>query len=458
MTEEIKVAPKCQSNSKDGKVPSLVKELETAKILQELSRRSALGKIPHESNCTSRNSLVVSPTPSCERTTLRINNKRRLCDIGSTPHGFYVPSSAPIGSYNQGSTESVSQTLKLPFSPCSDDDDLSSYTTMTEMQENGSELACKLDVRDGGSILLGKIPITPLMPPPQMRHFNNFSNPVSLLSVDNRLSTQVSVPPPEHFSYPSETANASNHFVNASPLMLMSLVLNANKCLVQNEIPMCYPLAPTQWQQPPMRVSADQASSSSTYTYQNLLCPQHIMTPSAIPSGTSDAQNPSLPNNKLTKKRKVCRMDTCESLAAKRTPYCTRHAGQRKCEFTECSKFAQGKTRFCISHGGGRRCLVSNCTRGARDQKYCAAHGGGRRCRFSSCTKLAVGGGFTCTAHGGGKRCQIEDCGKSAQSSSNFCVRHGGGRKCNFGGCDKVARGKTGKCMSHANQSTPSTM
>merc|ERR1740136_223078 len=81
-----------------------------------------------------------------------------------------------------------------------------------------------------------------------------------------------------------------------------------------------------------------------------------------------------------------------ESLTAKRTPYCTRHAGQRKCEFTECSKFAQGKTCFCISHGGGRRCLVSNCTRGARDQKHCAAHGGGRRCRFSKCTKLAVGG------------------------------------------------------------------
>jgi len=366
-----------------------------------------------------------------------------MCDIGSAPHGSYDLLSTLIGSNNKGSTGSISQTLTLPFSLYSYGDALCSSTTMIEMQGSRSELSSKINVRDGSSISLGKIPIRPLMPPPQMHHFNNFLNPVCLL------------PPIDFLSFPPEDAKVSNHFVTGSPLMTKSPVLNTNKHLVHNEIPIHYPLAPTQLQQPQKRVSTDQAPSSITYTFPNFLCPQHIGTPIFIPSCTNDAQQPSSPDNKRIKKQKICRMDNCKSLTAKRTPYCTRHAGQRKCEFTECSKFAQGKTCFCISHGGGRRCLVSNCTRGARDQKYCAAHGGGRRCRFSKCTKLAVGGGFMCTAHGGGKRCQIEDCAKSAQSSSNFCVRHGGGRRCNFEGCDKVARGKSGKCMSHANQSAP---
>lgn len=150
------------------------------------------------------------------------------------------------------------------------------------------------------------------------------------------------------------------------------------------------------------------------------------------------------------KKRKLCRMDDCNEEAARRTPYCKDHCGQRKCEFTGCKKFAQGRTRFCIGHGGGRRCQFEGCTKGARDKSFCASHGGGKRCNVDGCNKLAVGKGSTCTAHGGGRRCQHESCSKSAQSSSNYCVRHGGGRKCRAANCSKVARGKLGLCMSHA--------
>lgn len=152
------------------------------------------------------------------------------------------------------------------------------------------------------------------------------------------------------------------------------------------------------------------------------------------------------------KKTKVCRMDGCDDEAARRTPYCKKHCGQRRCEFAGCTKCAQGRTRFCIGHGGGRRCQFDGCTKGARDKKFCASHGGGRRCNVDSCSKLAVGRGTTCTAHGGGRRCQNDSCTKSAQSSSSFCVRHGGGRKCVVTNCSKVARGKKGLCMSHASQ------
>lgn len=149
---------------------------------------------------------------------------------------------------------------------------------------------------------------------------------------------------------------------------------------------------------------------------------------------------------------KICRMESCELPAARRTPYCKKHSGPRKCEHDGCIKCAQGRTRFCIAHGGGRRCIQPGCNKGARDRKYCASHGGGRRCIVEHCYKLAVGGCKTCTAHGGGKRCKFDGCTKSAQSSSSFCVRHGGGRKCSFPTCNKVARGKSRLCMSHSTQ------
>ena len=149
---------------------------------------------------------------------------------------------------------------------------------------------------------------------------------------------------------------------------------------------------------------------------------------------------------------KICRMESCELPAARRTPYCKKHSGPRKCEHDGCTKCAQGRTRFCIAHGGGRRCIHPGCNKGARDRKYCASHGGGRRCVVEHCYKLAVGGCKTCTAHGGGKRCKFDKCTKSAQSSSSFCVRHGGGRKCSFPTCNKVARGKSRLCMSHSTQ------
>mmetsp|Transcript_51722 Transcript_51722/g.155236 ORF Transcript_51722/g.155236 Transcript_51722/m.155236 type:complete len:268 (+) Transcript_51722:728-1531(+) len=153
---------------------------------------------------------------------------------------------------------------------------------------------------------------------------------------------------------------------------------------------------------------------------------------------------------KQNTRRKLCRMDKCNAPAAKRTPYCAKHAGPRKCEFEGCSKCAQGRTRFCIAHGGGRRCVFAGCTKGARGKSFCAYHGGGKRCTITACTKLAVGSSPLCTAHGGGKRCKAPSCNKSAQSSFDFCVRHGGGRRCTVDGCSKVARGRSKLCMSHS--------
>lgn len=160
--------------------------------------------------------------------------------------------------------------------------------------------------------------------------------------------------------------------------------------------------------------------------------------------------------------QKICRMDYCNSPAAKRSPYCSSHRGVRKCEHKnsdniQCSKYAQGHTRFCIAHGGGRRCQHPGCKKAARDKQFCAGHGGGKRCSVPGCERLALvstrrGSAIDilkCTAHGGGKRCHIQGCTKSAQSGTDYCVRHGGGKRCIVLGCEKVARGKTLFCMSH---------
>lgn len=453
----------CQSGAKGEKAPSLVKELETAKILHELSQGNTAGKTLDERNC-SRSLLVVSPTASCDGKETTNTKKRRMSELGILPHKFCAPHSSS-SNRNQDSIDSSSQTFELPFSLRPDeDDDSSSSTSLTGTNENWGELSSTLSLGEG-CLSLGKVSIKPLMPPPQMRCFNNFSNPIDPLKMDPGLPTiqgaHINTISPESFrqsAYTSETTKISNQFAIDSPLMPMGMVLNNDKRSIQHDVPMCQPLNTIQLEQPNNISFADQLLIPNVYPFANFHSAQQSMTPSPAPSITSDALQFISPKSKPTKKRKICRMDQCELLAAKRTPYCVRHAGQRKCEFMACTKFAQGKTRFCIAHGGGRRCLVPNCLRGARDQKYCAAHGGGRRCRFLKCTKLAVGGGFTCTAHGGGRRCDFSNCTKSAQSSSNFCVRHGGGRKCNFEGCDKVARGKTsnGMCMSHANLTTSS--
>lgn len=167
---------------------------------------------------------------------------------------------------------------------------------------------------------------------------------------------------------------------------------------------------------------------------------------------TEDGSSPyrtAPPTTHRGKKIKMCRMESCMTPAAKRTPYCAQHSGPRRCEHEGCKKGAQGRTRFCIAHGGGRRCIHAFCNKGARDSKFCAAHGGGKRCFVKDCSKSAVGGSNMCTAHGGGKRCQHQGCTKSAQSSTPFCVKHGGGRKCVVEGCNKVARGRTQMCMVH---------
>mmetsp|Transcript_7918 Transcript_7918/g.11424 ORF Transcript_7918/g.11424 Transcript_7918/m.11424 type:complete len:440 (-) Transcript_7918:136-1455(-) len=188
-----------------------------------------------------------------------------------------------------------------------------------------------------------------------------------------------------------------------------------------NQIPLCLPVAPT---------------TSEI---------QHI-----TPSSPKKSKKSEVPAGKV----KLCRMESCNKAAARRTPYCSNHSGPRRCEKDGCNKCAQGRTRFCIAHGGGRRCTVEGCTKGARDRYFCAAHGGGRRCTVAKCSKLAVDTQGLCTAHGGGRRCEVAGCPKSAQSNTNLCVRHGGGRKCSIDGCSKVARGKSGCCMLHSRMSS----
>ena len=45
---------------------------------------------------------------------------------------------------------------------------------------------------------------------------------------------------------------------------------------------------------------------------------------------------------------KLCRMEGCQEVAGKRTPYCKKHSGIRRCEHPICKKYAQGKCKIDI--------------------------------------------------------------------------------------------------------------
>ena len=388
--------------------PSLVKELETALILRELSQRRTPSPVPEPcQNQENRGIFLphrqkfVPSTPSCDN--VNIQSRKRL----RTPK-THVSANVPVA--NPARIHSQVHARGSLFQPDK-----------------------RLKAGNGGKNAVSNMPsVNPLPPPPSIHAFNNFHRPER--QAKNTLNSNMhKLPIQLQRQQLLSNSTAYNTQLNIA-LLAKSIIQRANN------YPMCYPintLVPTQVQ--------------SHVPLQKLLStPEDAI---LLASRTSNKlKNPLPVKEDVGIKVKICRMEGCNDPAAKRTPYCSKHSGPRKCEFQGCKKCAQGRTRFCISHGGGRRCMHPDCNKGARDKKFCASHGGGRRCNIESCNKLAVGGGHKCTAHGGGRRCQSSGCNKSAQSSSSFCVRHGGGRKCKVENCRKVARGKSGLCMSHATQ------
>lgn len=368
--------------------PTLIQELETAKILQELSQRSV-----------DKTTAKLSPgATKGESKRHGLKRKHWATDAG-TPYSLNHSPLAVSSAVASG----------RPVSP-------------------GTDNESSVETSSCASLPLHEAPFKPLCAPPKLGKiaFKKTGRPTS--------SSTTIHPSPVRTNARTNVLNKSSLFTlpssynsNVTPISAtkaMMFQLMSNPMLSTGSIlPICLPTSITEES---CNIQPNFASKVLT---------------SKLTTGTTSSN-----------KRKLCRMDDCNEEAARRTPYCKNHCGQRKCEFQGCKKCAQGRTRFCISHGGGRRCKFQGCTKGARDKQFCASHGGGRRCNVELCTKLAVGRGSTCTAHGGGRRCQDEGCTKSAQSSSDYCVRHGGGRKCRAAKCSKVARGKLGLCMSHATQ------
>ena len=382
--------------------PTLVQELETAKILQELSQHAA---------AQSRPSIPLGV--SSEEPKKRIPSlKRKHWASSKTPTVTDAATKTPNFSSKSPTNTHPSSTFGRAVSPATEYESSSGDASSCASLPSTPREPC----------------FKPLSPPPKLRRvsfYKKTGRPTSSLST-------IHPSPPKKkqnvLTLPS-TYNNNLTQINATNAMIFQLLSNPMLCTAT--IPLCQPTG-----------SGNAPMLSEKINIQPKTVP---LKPLPILTAKSTALDKS-----KKPKRKLCRMDDCDEEAAQRTPYCKKHCGQRKCEHEGCKKCAQGRTRFCIGHGGGRRCQFEGCTKGARDKQFCASHGGGRRCNIESCTKLAVGRGRTCTAHGGGRRCQHESCSKSAQSSSDFCVRHGGGRKCLAAGCSKVARGKLGLCMSHA--------
>jgi len=407
--------------------PTLVQELETAKILQQLSQQQPF--VPNSSTPS-------APAPQRQQQQPRnpaVSLKRKL---------WATDYSATTTKTTSESPRTLSSTfVRRSVSPATDTDSVAEISL------------CASFSSDQDRFLNSKI--KPLSPPPKLMMV---SLPRSRLPTSSSArfhsSTQGSTSNINIAPMPIDSNSANLGGMSMMGLPCNSARLDANldgmltlsdSMILQlinnpmvyagNVVPrMCYP--------------AQMNHMSLLQGDINILPKASApITPTALESSTEV-----LDDADAKKKRKICRMDDCNDEAARRTPYCKNHCGQRKCEKSGCQKCAQGRTRFCIAHGGGRRCQFEGCAKGARDKHFCASHGGGRRCNVGPCTKLAVGKGFTCTAHGGGRRCLHDTCSKSAQSSSSYCVRHGGGRKCRAVNCSKVARGKIGLCMSHATQ------
>lgn len=380
--------------------PTLVQELETALILKSLASGKESKNVAMHS---AGSKAVVNTKPT-------VSYKRKLPT--TQVHVSPVPQSNTV--------------FQRSVSPGSFRDDRSDTQSISSFEEPL--------LRTVNSNEVSSIVVKPLSRPPKLRRVSIQQKSSAQMKVTHNSSSSIPLLAKDHTrptlsSIPSFTDNRSMErpavaaFSNSMIMQLLSnqMIFSAPPSL--NSI-LCQPILAS--------CGPNQVQQQRPEPLQN---------------------SPTLPQKSAQKSLlKVCRMEGCNTEAARRTPYCKNHSGQRRCEAPNCNKCAQGRTRFCIGHGGGRRCQFEGCTKGARDKKFCASHGGGRRCNIENCKKLAVGRGNTCTAHGGGRRCQHEECTKSAQSNSTFCVRHGGGRKCKMPKCNKVARGKQGLCMSHATQ------
>ena len=379
--------------------PSLVKELETALILRELSQRTPP---PVPEQCQNQGIFL----PHRQKIVSNTQSRKRMRTLQE-----HIPTHVPV----------VTNSPQIH----------------AQIHPRGALLQPEKRLKVGGNAISNMPSVNPLPPPPSIRAFNNFHQPES--HANKSINTNMHKMP---LQLPLQQSRQQlNNGTPYNTTTTYNIALLAESIMQRaSNYTLCYPintLVPNQVQS-----HAPLQKLLSTPQDAILLASRTRTTLKAPPTAQDD----------LGVKVKICRMEGCNDPAAKRTPYCSKHSGPRKCEFQGCKKCAQGRTRFCIAHGGGRRCMHPGCNKGARDKKFCASHGGGRRCNIDNCNKLAVGGGHKCTAHGGGRRCQSDGCNKSAQSSSSFCVRHGGGRKCKFENCKKVARGKSGLCMSHATQ------
>jgi len=185
MNKATAVPLKCQRNNNEASASSLGKELETAKILQQLSSRNTSSNIP--------DNRVVSLTSSCGRLTSGTHKKRRICDVGTPSLKLNAPPTSVADNHNQSSMKSVTSHFELPFLLFPDDDFSSfSSSTSTDAQEGLSESRNTLSFENTGYFFLGKVAIKPLMQPPQMRYFNNFSNPIGPPNLVTRIPAQVS--------------------------------------------------------------------------------------------------------------------------------------------------------------------------------------------------------------------------------------------------------------------------
>jgi len=282
---------KCEG--KDCNRSTLVRELETAKILQELSRNRTAGTSPKNDNrFDSRRGLVVSPTPSCD-SFHKISKKRSIREVSPMHHGFNIPSNV----------EDTSNASKLSIPLFIDDEEAST----SEMQEKKMQprIVSSIGVFEKSSnfLNLGKAETRPLMPPPKMRHLHKFSNPDytgNIINVTKKNNVRSSMYEPPVQKLPS--SQPSTQLLISSPFFLMDLMTGGDQSL-QDGVPLCRPVANPSQIQSKSIVKPDYTSSSAGIF------------------------NKKSSNDK--KKRKVCRMDMCDAIAAKRTPYCAKHTGQR---------------------------------------------------------------------------------------------------------------------------------
>lgn len=119
-----------------------------------------------------------------------------------------------------------------------------------------------------------------------------------------------------------------------------------------------------------------------------------------------------------------CEREGCKKGAQGRTRYCIAHGGGRRCQVLGCVKGARDG-QFCALHGGGKRCQVEFCQKLAVGKgSKCTAHGGGRRCQHEQCSKSAQSSSDFCVRHGGGRKCKQDNCCRSAQGKSGMCSAH----------------------------------